>query len=243
MIQYLKYEKGDEKVVWNGKMKALTFSYDDGVLQDKRLAEIFNKYGMKCTFNINSGMLYNECVWQTGGVDVARMTADECIETFKGHEKAGHSLTHPSLADENDYMLEREIVGDKVNIERIFNEKVYGMALPGGANDNRIEGICKRFGMYYVRNIKSSESFDIPGDLYDLCPTVHHNNPKLFELGEKFINMNPDKPQLFYVWGHSYEFDVNNNWDVIEEFCKMMAGHDDIFYCTNKEALEPFFNI
>ncbi len=38
-------------------MKYLTFSYDDGVTQDIRLIELFNKYGMKATFNINSGLL------------------------------------------------------------------------------------------------------------------------------------------------------------------------------------------
>ena len=37
-----------------GRAKAVTFSYDDGVVQDKRLAEIFNKYGIKATFNFNS---------------------------------------------------------------------------------------------------------------------------------------------------------------------------------------------
>ena len=227
--------------MWNGKMKALTFSYDDGVMQDKRLVEIFNKYGLKCTFNINSGMLYNECIWTTSGVVVIRMTADECINTFKGHEVAGHSLTHPALANENDYMLEREIVGDKVNIERIFSEKVYGLALPGGGKDERIENLCKRFDIHYVRNIESTESFDIPKNLYDLSPTVHHNNENLFELGKKFIEMTPEKPQLFYIWGHSYEFDIKNNWDMFEEFCKMMSERDDIFYCSNKEALEPFF--
>ena len=40
--------------MFNGKMKAVTFSYDDGVTQDKRLIELFNKYGLKATFNINS---------------------------------------------------------------------------------------------------------------------------------------------------------------------------------------------
>ena len=42
---------------FNGKKKAITFSYDDGVTQDIRLIELFNKYGLKCTFNINSGYL------------------------------------------------------------------------------------------------------------------------------------------------------------------------------------------
>lgn len=41
--------------MWNGKKKAVTFSFDDGVTQDIRLIEIFNKYGLKGTFNLNSG--------------------------------------------------------------------------------------------------------------------------------------------------------------------------------------------
>ena len=43
--------------MFSGKMKAVTFSYDDGVTQDIRLLEILNKYGLKSTFNINSGLL------------------------------------------------------------------------------------------------------------------------------------------------------------------------------------------
>ena len=39
------------------KHKILTFSYDDGTTQDIRLVELFNKYGMKATFNLNSGKL------------------------------------------------------------------------------------------------------------------------------------------------------------------------------------------
>jgi len=35
--------------------KAVTLSYDDGVRQDKRLISIMQKYGLKGTFNINSG--------------------------------------------------------------------------------------------------------------------------------------------------------------------------------------------
>lgn len=42
--------------MWNGKKKAVTFSYDDGIVYDKHLVEILNKYGLKCTFNLNSGV-------------------------------------------------------------------------------------------------------------------------------------------------------------------------------------------
>ena len=37
--------------------KILTFSFDDGVTQDIRLIEMFDRYGLKGTFNLNSGLI------------------------------------------------------------------------------------------------------------------------------------------------------------------------------------------
>ena len=51
--------------MWNGKNKAVTFSYDDGIEQDKRLVDIFNTYGLKCTFNLNSGIMNEKGNWVT----------------------------------------------------------------------------------------------------------------------------------------------------------------------------------
>ena len=50
--------------MWNGKKKAVTFSYDDGVTQDRRLVEMMNTYGVKGTFNLNSGMQSYANVWE-----------------------------------------------------------------------------------------------------------------------------------------------------------------------------------
>ncbi|MNN90613.1 hypothetical protein D3C81_2085930 [compost metagenome] len=38
-----------------------------------------------------------------------------------------------------------------------------------------------------------------------------------------------------YVWGHSYEFDHDSNWELMETFCEMAGGHEDIWYATNLE--------
>jgi hypothetical protein len=59
----------------------------------------------------------------------------------------------------------------------------------------------------------------------------------LMALGEKFISLQADRPQLYYVWGHSYEFDLDDGWNRFEEFCRMIAGKDDIAYLTNREVL------
>ena len=50
-----------EKIVYTcfpgGKHKVLTMSYDDGRLEDRRLVEIFNRNGIRGTFNLNAGLI------------------------------------------------------------------------------------------------------------------------------------------------------------------------------------------
>ena len=60
---------------------------------------------------------------------------------------------------------------------------------------------------------------------------------ELFRLGEEFIVLKPDTPKIFYIWGHAYEFDIRNEWNRFEQFCKMISGKDDIYYGTNAEVL------
>ena len=70
-------------------------------------------------------------------------------------------------------------------------------------------------------------------------PTVYHHGEwdKLFELGEQFIDLKADTKQVFYVWGHAYEFDIHNTWDRFEEFLQMMSNKKDISYVVGKDAL------
>ena len=57
-------------------------------------------------------------------------------------------------------------------------------------------------------------------------------------LGRKFLDMKTDTKKVFYVWGHSYEMDCGSDyWVRLEEFFKLISGHDDIYYGTNKEVL------
>ncbi|MDR3249061.1 MAG: hypothetical protein LBT39_09790 [Treponema sp.] len=92
-------------------------------------------------------------------------------------------------------------------------------------------------GLGYARGVKSSYAFDVPGELLTYQPTCKHTDPKLMELAEAFIKLKPTSPQVFYLWGHSYEFDTDRNWQAIEEFCRLLANRDDIFYATNAQAL------
>lgn len=67
----------------------------------------------------------------------------------------------------------------------------------------------------------------------------HHANwDILFDMGKEFLEMRTDTLKIFYIWGHSYEFDIYpERWEMFEEFCKMISNKDDIFYGTNRKVL------
>ena len=230
--------------MWNGKLKAVTFSYDDGVTQDIRMIELLDKYGMKGTFNLNSeylglessgGMVFDKFVYRH------KVKPEDVKEVYKNHEVAVHTLTHPRLPEiEDEAEIIRQVEQDRLNLEKYSGGEVIGMAYPCGGvnNDDRVAEIIKNnTGVKYSRTITSTYGFDLQDNLYRFNPTVHHiEKDKVFELAEKFLALETDKPQLFYIWGHTYEFDGLDNWDEVEELLKMLSGHDDIFYGTNREV-------
>lgn len=223
--------------MWNGKNKALTFSYDDGISQDIRLVEIFNKYGMKCTFNLNSGIMNEKGSFQIGELPITRMSPDGLAELYKGHEIAVHTLTHPNLLELNDEEVRKEISEDKANLEKIFGTEICGMAYPYGTFSNRVIKIAQECGIKYSRTVMDAPDFASQENLMEFKATCHHKNPKLFELLDEFLAYVGDEPKIFCLWGHSYEFEVDNNWELIEELCRKAACREDIFYGTNSEVL------
>lgn len=227
--------------MWNGKMKALTFSYDDGTDSDIRFLEIINKYGMKATFNLNGGMLrerrYCTKPWKVKEATVNRMALEDQREMYVGHEVAVHSYTHPHLELLSPEMLSYEICADIQKLTEEFGYRPVGMAYPFGTYSDAVVDFIREQGIKYARTVGKSHSFDMPVDPLRWDATCHHNEPELMALAKTFVEAKPDKPMLFSVWGHTCEFDANNNWDVLERFCEYIAGHDDIFYGTNAECL------
>ncbi len=220
-----------------GKKKALTFSYDDGVTQDIRLAKIFNENGLKCTFNINASKAISPMEYTDRGVTVRNIPKAEYAEVYNGHEIATHSFTHPFLTKMHDKEIFEEISRDRLELEKITGGLVRGHAYPYGAyNDNVISALKNNF-IVYARTVASTMRFDFPQNFHEWHPTCHHKSPNLTSLLDSFITGRYPS-SLFYVWGHSYEFDMDDNWDMMEEFCKKAGGHDDIWYATNIEIYD-----
>ncbi len=226
--------------MWQGKMKAVTFSYDDGVTQDQRLMEMLDRYGLKCTFNLNSGTLGKGKGSASSGKTVPHVKPrpEEIRELYQNHEVAAHTVNHPHLLELSDEEVIREVKEDAEALSALVGYPVVGMAYPYGPFDDRIVSlIAEHTPIRYARGVKSTLSFDLQEDLLRFQPTIHHKRwDELFDLANRFIEMKPDKPQLFYIWGHSYEFDQDNSWDKMEAFCRLISGRDDIFYGTNSEV-------
>lgn len=220
-----------------GCTKALTLSYDDGVESDKRLIEILNKYNLKSTFNLNSGIKGGSS-WSSNGIDIVRMELKDNIELYKGHEVAVHTLTHKDLTKLNRDEIKKEVLEDRFNLEKIYNYPIRGMAYPYGTYNEEVLSVLDEIGISYARTVEYTEMFNIPDDFLKWKPTCRHANPKLMEIAEKFLNSNSDNMQLFYLWGHSYEFDINDNWGIIEEFSKYISRRSDMWYATNIEIYE-----
>lgn len=228
----------------NGLDKALTLSYDDGVTEDIRLVEILDRYGIKCTFNINSGQYAAEGektrperAWGQ------RMTREQVTNLFKdsNHEVALHTLTHPHLENLPIAQVVYEVVKNRENLEEQFDRIVRGMAYPYGTYSNEVVEALRACGVTYARTTKSTENFALPSDWLRLPATCHHTSPKLFELADAFLSKalnSKQSPMLFYLWGHSYEFSRDDNWERIEDFCKLMGGKENIWYATNGEIYE-----
>ncbi len=217
--------------------KAVTFSYDDGVVPDLKLLEIFNKYGLKCTFNLNSGLGAESGGWNHKEFWVTRLDLEKNKQAYEGHEIAAHALTHANLIELPLEEAGKEMTEDIKGLTGIFGTAPTGMAYPYGTFNDEVVEMLKELGMQYGRTVWDSHSFDVQTDLLRFRPTCHHNDEKLFELAEEFLAMETEEPKIFYVWGHSYEFEGDKNWERIEKLCQMISGRADIFYGTNFEVL------
>ena len=219
------------------KEKALTLSYDDGAVYDKRLIEIMSRHGVKGTFNLNSNCYEREDF---------PIKADELKSIYldTGNEIAVHGVDHLSLALSDLAVGAHSIVQDRENLERITGRIIKGMAYANGSYNDEVCSMLKSCGIKYSRTVTSTEKFDMPTDWLKLPATCHHNNPRLMELAKKFVEDPPTtyfpgrKVKLFYLWGHSFEFNNNGNWNIIEDFCEYIGGREDIWYATNGEIYD-----
>lgn len=215
-----------------GKMKAVTMSFDDGKTADRNLVKLMQKYNLKGTFFLNSGKMHEVEEGKNEGYYGAYIPKCEIKKLYKNQEVGAHTLTHPRLTDITLEEVNKEIIEDKLELERQTNKSIYGFSYPFGLYNNEIKEKLKSNKILYARTVNNTKKFNLPNDLLEWHPTCHFRNGGT-DLAQEFINIEVNEPKLYYLWGHSYELDGSELWNVIEKIFKIISNKEDIWYETN----------
>lgn len=222
-------------MLWSeGRDRALTFSYDDGVVQDRRLISLMRQNGLKGTFNLNSGFLgWQDDIIRDGRiVDHSHIPAEEVSSLYRGMEVAVHTVSHPNLMLLSDAQVLAEVLDDRRALEALVGYPVRGMAYPFGPSDERVRNLMRACSIRFARGVRTTGGFNLPDNPWDWACSCHHYD--LEALIDPFLT-DDGELKLLSVWGHSYEFDQKQQWEVIENQLRRLGGHADVWYATNSE--------
>ena len=208
-----------------GKRRIVTFSYDDGSKNDPRLVALFNKYGVKGTFHINTRRF-------------GEMTEEEkreYVARYDGHEISCHTVNHGRLPRMPASSLVNEVMDDRRNLEEYAGYPVVGMSYPSGDYDDRVIAALSACGIVYSRTTKATFSFGFPDDWLAWHPTCHHRDAE--EPVAEFLSKLDSEwcRPLLYIWGHSHEFRTEEDWETEEKLVASLAGLEQVWYATNIE--------
>ena len=211
-------------------MKYFVFAIDDGTIYDTKVIEIFNKYKIRATFNLNSGL--QDFVWYKENLPVRRLDLYKYKDIYNNHEVASHSLTHPYLTSLSDEDVYREVKEDVDNIERIFERKVTSFSFPFDYFDERTISIIKSIGITHIILPEIDDSFSLPCDTFHIKVTSWNIDDALTKF-ERFIK---DKDaEIFIYLSHSYDYEFDHSYDKLEKLCQLVKSQKDIKIITINE--------
>ena len=227
----------------DGCEKALTFSFDDGVEEDKKLIRLFAGHHLRGTFNLNSGCFgEKQCMRDQDRIihhDV--MTAQEAATVYSGQEVAAHGFHHWSMTDCPPDAAIFEVLKDRNELEKMVGRRVTGFAYPYGHYNAAVIEMLRTAGIRYARTVNSTYAFRLPEDPLRWDATCHILDERRDDLLQQFldakITLYSPEPKLFYLWGHGYELTATDTWEDWERFLDKCACHEDIWYASNGEII------
>ena len=170
----------------------------------------------------------------------------------RGHEIANHGDNHVALGITRHLSGIKDVLDCRLTLEKKLGRMIRGFAYPDtmrgikGDNYLNIKSFLQDLGIVYARLCgQDNDKFDLPEDFLAWYPNAHHDNKEIFNYIDKFLLLEEAKiyvaarhPRLFYVWGHSFEFENKGNWDHLDRILERIGGHPDIWYATNIEIYE-----
>jgi hypothetical protein len=226
-----------QKLFPGGRSKAFNISYDDGVLQDIRFVELLNRYGLKGTFNLNYGLMRQNFTWQHEcGMTVRRIPEEQVVAVYAGHEIASHSYSHPYFDNASEAEILKELGSDKFFLERLFGREVAGYATPFYFYSDLMADCVRHCGFAYARISEESNDYSIPEDFYRWRGSKFHWDDDLEDFVLGFLESDRELA-LCQLVGHSYDLDVLNLWERMEQICRWVSESGDVWAATHIELV------
>lgn len=224
-----------------GRKKVITLSYDDCVEEDETLIRLMEQYRMKGTFNLIPGWFAAEGTVYPEGEDYRLITEKKAKELYNHPlvEVANHGNTHKYMNTLSTAEIAMDVLACRQKLESMYGCNVRGMAYPYGWYDQKTKEVLQMCGIVYARTVSATHGFELPADWLELHPTCHHGDTMMLPLAEEFLDMEvKESPKMFYLWGHTFEFERNDNWEVMEKFMRLVSGKEDIWYASNIEIYQ-----
>lgn len=218
--------------------KIFIISFDDGTVWDGPLVQLLNKYGMRATFNLNSGL--EDFVWYYDDrFPVRRQRLRDTLEQYRLHEVASHTRTHPWLNSLTPPQLSREVGEDCAALKEIFGLSQIGFGVPFTACGQREIRIIRKY-VRYIRLSAFSDSFAPPEDPWHIPIHGLYNDPDIREKIALFAQ-NSLPVSLFVMAGHSYELEALDHWDYMEQLLKYIQSFG-FEIMTTMEFVDQFYS-
>ena len=222
-------------------MVNINFSWDDGSIQDIKIAEMFNKYCVKSIFYIPSTNHERKFI----GKNQINIIND------LGMLIGGHTKTHRYLNTIPKDEVQEEVVSNKIYLENTIAKKIDSFCYPGGRTNSYIEKIVKK-NFKKARTAKTL-CFNEKNENFNINPTFHfydrgkksilknviQNNIEFLPLCLKYIEkdyftfikkiiMELHERESVYninIWGHGWEIQNENLWSELNDFMKFITSN------------------
>lgn len=220
-----------------GKAKAFNVTYDDGVLQDIPFVSLLNRYGLKGTFNLNSGLMEAEFAWtHPTGALIRRLPSKIAASLYEGHEVASHTVSHPYMENLSDEELRYQLGRDKEALEQLFGREIPGFAVPFDHFSDRIAHCARQCGFAYARTSRETYSYRPPRDCFAWGAGAYHVMPGFRDFAEGFFHTE-EELALCQIVGHSYDLDTEGLWGPMETLFRRVAEDPNTAPMTHLELV------
>ncbi len=217
------------------KFKVCT-CWDDGVLNDERLAGLFRKHGAKATFNLNPGLMSDargvrewagphEREWSHQGFRCGKLSLRDIPEVYAGFQVASHCWRHENAGSIPDDEWLACAMRARTYLEDAVQRPCTGFAWPCGVTTPGTIEKLREAGFEYGRTTQCAE--DVLGENPEplaLKSSCHFLSPAFW------WRYDDEKARggVFYFWGHSYElFEYGPLWDQLEGKLRFIAEDPD----------------